>query len=191
MYCRGARWSRQSDNTLYYKRVEDLELQRSQNKILNILNEALEDNIISEEEFRAMDQEEKNAAKFYCNFKIHKPHTPMTPPPPRPIISGSGSITENLGVYVEKHINFISTQHQSYIKDTPHFLRIIHKINMGPKLPKNTMIATTDLTGAYQNIPQQDGLECLHEALEERTDKTVPSDFLTKLMELVQTCNIF
>ena len=59
---------------------------------------------------------------------------------------------------------------------------------MGPKLPKNTMIATTDLTGAYQNIPQQDGLECLHEALEERTDKTVPSDFLTKLMELVQTC---
>ena len=149
------------------------------------------DKIITDEEFIAMNPEDKNAAKFYCNFKIHKPHTPMTPPPPRPIISGSGSITENLGVFVEKHIREISYQHQSYLQDTPHFLRIINKINMGPKLPRNAMIATTDVTGAYQNIPQQDGLDCLHEALEERDDKTIPSAFLTKLMELIQTCTIF
>ena len=48
---------------------------------------------------------------------------------------------------------------------------------MGPKFPKNAMIATTDVTGAYQNIPQQDGLDCLYEALEERKTKDIPSDF--------------
>ena len=45
--------------------------------------------------------------------------------------------------------------------------------------------------GAYQNIPQKDGLLSLHEALEERPCKDVPSSFITNLMELIQTCNIF
>ena len=37
---------------------------------------------ITEEEVKAMDPENKNASKFYCNFKIHKGHTPMQVPPP-------------------------------------------------------------------------------------------------------------
>ena len=53
------------------------------------------------------------------------------------------------------------------------------------------MIVTSDLIGAYQNIPQEDGLSSLHEALEERSCREVPSSFITKLMELIQTCNIF
>ena len=78
-----------------------------------------------------MNPEDKNPAKFYCNCKIHKQHTKGTTPPPRTIISGSGSITENIGIYVENHINKISTEHPTYLQDTPHFLRIIHKINQG------------------------------------------------------------
>ena len=70
-------------------------------------------------------------------------------------------------------------------------MRIVDKINQGPKLPKNAMIVTSDLIGAYQNIPQEDGLSSLNEALEERSCKDVPSSFITKLMELIQTCNIF
>ena len=46
------------------------------------------------------------------------------------------------------------------------------------------MIVTSDLTGAYQNIQQKDGIKCLNEALEDRVKKEIPSDFLTKLMEL-------
>ena len=109
----------------------------------------------------------------------------------RPIISGSGSITENIGVYVEHHIHNLSTSHKSYIKDTPHFLRIINKINSGPKLPPNSLLVTTDITGAYTNIPHDDGSKCLEEALEERDDKTIPTNFLIKLMDLIQKYNIF
>ena len=30
------------------------------------------------------------------------------------------------------------------------------------------MLVTSDIIGAYQNIPQEDGIDCLFEVLEER-----------------------
>ena len=68
---------------------------------------------------------------------------------------------------------------------------MIEKLNKGPKLPQNTLLVTTDITGAYHNIPQEDGSSCLLEALEERPAKQVPSEFLVKLMDLIQKFNIF
>ena len=53
------------------------------------------------------------------------------------------------------------------------------------------MIVTSDVTSAYQSIPQQDGIDCLHEALEEIKLEDIPSSFITKLMELTQNSNIF
>ena len=109
----------------------------------------------------------------------------------RPIVSGSGSITENISIYVEHCIKEIATHHKSYLQDTPHLLRIIEKMNKGPRLPENAMAVSLDVIGAYQNIPQEDGLDWPHEALEERPSKDIPSDFIKNLMELVQTCNLF
>ena len=183
--------STQSDQQVYYQKVDNLELERAKNKIKHVLEEALNNKIITDEEFNAMDPEDKTTSKFYCNFKIHKQHAPMTAPPPRPIISGSGSITENLGVFVENQIREISTQHSTYLLDTPHFLRVVQKINKGPRLPLNAMLVTSDIIGAYQNIPQEDGIDCLFEVLEERKNKEVPSEFISKLMELIQPCNLF
>ena len=93
--------STQSHTKTYYQKVDDLELERAKAKIKAVLDEALTNKVITDDEYEAMDPEDKNASKFYCNFKIHKQHTPMHAPPPRPIISGSGSITENHGVFVE------------------------------------------------------------------------------------------
>ena len=53
------------------------------------------------------------------------------------------------------------------------------------------MLVTGDITGAYANIPQDDGSQCLHEVLEEREDKNIPSAFLVSLMDLIQKYNIF
>ena len=35
--------------------------------------------------------------------------------------------------------------------------------------------------GAYKNIPQEDGVECMNEALNARKDQTIPSEFYPKL----------
>ena len=133
-----------------------------------------------------MNPKAKNPATFYCNFKVHKQQEHNKTPPVRPIISGSGGITENISLYVEHHIKSMSILHPSYLQDTPHFLRVIHKINQGKKLPQNAMLVTSDIIGAYHNIPQDDGSDCLNEALEERTDKNIPSQFLVKSMDLIQ-----
>ena len=69
--------------------------------------------------------EGKQPSKFYCNFKVHKPHEHGTAPPPeRPILSGSGSIMENLGGYVAYNIQELSTKHETYLKDTPDFITL-------------------------------------------------------------------
>ena len=133
----------------------------------------------------------KNLAKFYANFKVHKPHKENTAPPSRPIISCSGSITENLGIYVDHFIKKVSTKHDLYLQDTPDFLRKIDKTISGPKLPKNSMLVTMDAIGAYTNIPQDNGIDCLKEALDERKDKTIPSDFIAGMMELLLKHNFF
>ena len=44
-----------------------------------------------------MEAKHKDPAKFYMNFKVHKEHAVNTAPPPRPIISGSGAMSENIG----------------------------------------------------------------------------------------------
>ena len=48
-----------------------------------------------------------------------------------------------------------------------------------------------DVSGLYTNIPQEDGVECVREALDERTNKNIPTGFLTRLLEIVLRYNIF
>ena len=73
-------------------------------KLLTALEEGLEKEYISKEEFIAMDPSDKGPAKFYELFKVHKEHEVCTTPPERPIISGSGSVTENISLFVDHHI---------------------------------------------------------------------------------------
>ena len=47
-----------------------------------------------------MNPSDKTVAKFYEIFKVYKKHIEGETPPERPITSSSGSITENIGLYV-------------------------------------------------------------------------------------------
>ena len=51
-----------------------------------------------------MRADEKVAARSYTTFKVHKDREPGKAPPERPIISGNGSITENISAFVDHHI---------------------------------------------------------------------------------------
>ena len=129
----------------YYIRVKEIELEMTKSKIRNIIQEGFENKILSKEEYEAMSADDKDPAKFYCTFKVHKKHEPMTAPPPRPIVSGSGSVTENIGAFVDHHIKDIAKQHQSYLQDTPDFLRYVEGINRGPVLGDNNILVTWDV----------------------------------------------
>jgi hypothetical protein len=105
----------------YYSMVEKIELEKSKSEIRNLVQEGFDTDILSKEEYNAMLSDDKEAAKFYCTFKVHKSHEPMTAPPPRPIVSGSGSVTENIAKFVDYHIKDIAKEHPSHLQDTPDF----------------------------------------------------------------------
>ena len=54
----------------YYMEVNEIELEMSKTKIQNLVKEGLENEILSKEEYEAMIADDKQAAKFYCTFKV-------------------------------------------------------------------------------------------------------------------------
>ena len=74
-----------------------------------------------------------------------------------------------------------------YLQD---FLRCIEEINKDD-LPVNSILFSVDVTGLYTNMPQDDGLEFCREALEGRTDKSIPTSFLIELLNICLNNNIF
>ena len=183
--------STNSENQAYYKQVDSWEVERTQVKIESILKEALQNKTITKDEYDGMIATDKGPGRFYCNFKVHKPHEPNKAPPERPIISGSGSITEGIGEYVHYHIRDLGTQHDSYIQDTPDFLIMIEKINQGPKLNPNVLIATMHVSALFTNIIHTEGMSCMQEALNTRQNIKVPTEFIMQLMNIILNNNIF
>ena len=73
----------------------------------------------------------------------------------RTIVSGSGSITKGIATFVEHHVKQSSISHDTYLHDTPAFLRLISNINKGPKLSNNALIVTLDVERLNINIHQK------------------------------------
>ena len=48
-----------------------------------------------------------------------------------------------------------------------------------------------DISGAFTNIPQDEGAQAVGEALNERDVKSVPTGFIVGILELIQENNIF
>ena len=79
----------------------------------------------------------------------------------------------------------------SYIEDTPDLLRSFEEINKAGNLPAGAKPYSIDIKSFYTNILLKEGLEAFKENLEKRNDKSIPSDYLIKLLNLVMKCNIF
>ena len=150
--------------------------------IEKLLEEGLENEYITKDEYNAIDPTEKSAAKFYELFKVHKKHKEGETPPERPIISGNGSVTENLGLFVEYFLKELANKHPTYLQDTPDFLREIASFNEKFTLPDDAVLVTIDVSALYTNIPQEEGLDAAREALAERNDTKGPTDFIIRLL---------
>ena len=175
----------------YYTKVEKSELEVAKSKVKVVLIEAKDNNLISDEEFLAMDPDDKGAAKFYLLFKVHKAHTPMKAPPERAIVSGCNSVMENVGKLVEHYIKEIATTHPTYLQDTPDFLRFLQNLNEKGDIPTNSILVTFDIVGLFTNIPKKEGLQAIREALIERQNCEMPTEFIVRLLKLLLENNIF
>ena len=123
--------------------------------------------------------------RFYLLPKIHKR---LHNVPVRPVISNSGFYTENISAFVEHHLKPLAQKVKSYVKDTNDFLRKIANL---PPLPEDLIFCTIDVVGLYPNIPHDEGLKAVRNALDSREDKTISTESLLELAECVLKNNIF
>ena len=183
--------SKQSENKPYYEEINKEYIYKSMKDINIVLEEACNNKLITQDEYKAMNTEGKNVCKFYANFKVHKEHNHGELPEIRPIVSGSGSFLENVALYVEHHVKHEATKHTSRLKDTPDFLRKLEELKQKGPLPKNAMVVVTDVSALFTNILRKEGLQTTREALNERANPEVPTEFIIRLLNLLLKNNIF
>ena len=179
----------------YYTKVDTNALHVAKAALKSVLEEGLGNQIITKQEFEAMDPEGTNPAKFYCTFKVHKDHEEMKAPPERPIVSACGSVMEQASQFVDHHIKQHGTQHESYIEDTPDFLRHLENINNEGKLPENALLVTWNVIGLFTNIPHNEGINSVRRALNEReepktVEQEVPTEYIIRILEIILENNI-
>ena len=85
--------------------------------------------------------------RFYLLPKIHKR---LSNVPGRPVISISGYFTENISAFVDYHLQPLSKQVRSFVKDTNYFLR---KLDGLKDLPKDLLLWTIDVVGLFLTFP--------------------------------------
>ena len=175
----------------YYQRVEESEFIRSKERIKEVLEEARDNDIIDKDEFEALNPRDKLPSKFYSTYKVHKKHDPGETPPVRPIISASGSSMENIGKYVQHHINEFGSVHSTYLKDTPDFLRTINEVNEKEELENDTILVTMDVAALFTNIPNEEGMEAVREVFEEKQETKFHKEFVLRLLEILLHNNYF
>ena len=129
--------------------------------------------------------------KFYCLYKVHKEHTAPNTHPERPIISCSVSFSQNIGKYVDHHIKPLANTHPTFLQDTPHYLRELNQLNESEGVKDTDLLVTIDVSSLYTNIDQTEGLEAVKEALEERNEKKVPTNFIISLLQITLMFNLF
>ena len=179
-------------NLPYYVRATEQELKVAKKRISSVLENAKTKKWITQQEYRAMDPSECGVGKFYQLSKVHKDFPEGSIPPGRPIISGNGSITEQISKYVDHHTRDIVKKLPTYIEDTRDFLNICEEINSEGGIPNDAIIVTIDVTALYTNICREDAVLAMSKALHSRPDTTIPpTQFLLDLLDLVFTCNFF
>jgi hypothetical protein len=179
-----------SEENTYYEKIPKEVLEKSKKDIEKTLKTALNMEQITKHEFEEMMPKEKGPGKMYQLFKVHKTHNPPKLPPGRPVISGCGSITENISKFIEHHAKSLVPEIPSYLQDTPDLLRQLEDFKL-KDLPIGSFPVSIDVVGLYTNIPHGEGIEVFKQKLETRKDKTVPTEFLVNLLTHVLKSNIF
>ena len=138
-----------------YERLDEEEASNFARETINLINRWLRTNkdAIHAMEKKFVRESIKNNTdplpKFYATMKVHK-----MPLKTRPIVSVSGTLMENLGVWVDRKLQPLLPMFRSYFKSSEE----LKKELMALKLPKGAQLFTSDAVSMYTNIPTETAL---------------------------------
>ena len=177
----------------YYEKATEQDLRDVQIKVSHLITEGASKGFISKNDSKHM-APSKTPGRLYGLPKCHKEAKDGPLPPLRPIISNSGSVTEQISHFVDLHARAEVTKMESYVEDTPDMLRQFEAENAKGPQPPGSFPVTIDIVNMYGNIPidgPQGGLAAFERAMNKREDKSVPTYFLVALLSLILRGNIF
>ena len=126
---------------------------------------------------------EPRTPRFYLLPKIHKENNPG-----RPVIFSVDCHTSRISLFVDYHMQDSAQSLKSYVRNTTDF---INKINTIGELPEEAHLVTMDVEALYTNIPNDEGLQALKEAIDKKQHKSVATTVIVTLMSLILTLNNF
>ena len=175
---------RQLSDEKYYEKLDHNPTKEHEEIVRTTIDRLVEEDEISEETAKKLYPSNSRTPLFYLLPKVHKGGCPG-----RPVVSSVKCHTEKISAFVDEKLRPIVSKLKSYIKDTSDFLRKIKDIG---EIPKDAILVTMDVTGLYTNIDNTEGLEAMHEALEESSQNQKPSaNALTLMMRLILMLNNF
>lgn len=180
---------RQLSNRLHYKPLIFDPTPLSSIEITSYLKSLADNKIITPSLFRYLKPPNPpRTPQFYLLPKIHKQNNPG-----RPILSANSCPTERISEFVDYFLQPLVNALPSHIKDTPHFIDSISSL---PPLSPDVILVSLDVKGLYTNIPQNEGLFCMKQALDldfssHPSPCRPPIDVLMELAKFVLTQNFF
>ncbi|CAJ0929381.1 unnamed protein product, partial [Ranitomeya imitator] len=153
--------------------------------LMTILDIGLRDKLISYNEYKFLVPRTPTIPTFYALPKVHKGLSPLKG---RPIVSGVGSLSQNVGIYIDNILRLFVTSLPSYVRDTSDLLQKVD----GVVVEQGTILGSIDVEALYSSIPHSMGLKALEYYLRTRAvffEKH--SKFVVELMEFVLTHNYF
>ena len=183
------------EQTYYRTDVPKEVLRHHWSKIKDAVDVGKQAGYISVGDAAAMVPEEPKPGRFYGLVKNHvdKESWPdgSVIPPLRPVVSGSGSNTENISLFIDEFAKREVPKLDSFIEDSRDLLHLVEGVNEQGPQPHGAIPVTMDISGMYTNIPWDQGILAFEEAMDARDDTTVPTSFLITLLMLVLSCNVF
>ena len=109
-------------------------------------------------------------------------------PPFTPIVSGIGTLTENISSFIDSILQRLMQFIPSYIKDTTEFF---NKLASAKTIPLDVLLVTMDVTSLYANIPHVDGVDACSKFLIEHCVTDISTDVLCSLISFILTHSNF
>ena len=173
--------NRQLQDTQYYRKLNYDPTDT--NIIRNTLEEFKKNNDLDEDIAERLEPFEPRTPRFYLLLKIHKESNPG-----RPVISSVNCHTSKMSSFVDYHIQDSAQPLKAYVRDTTQF---INKISAIGELPKEAHLVTMDVKPLCTNIPNDEGLQVLKEAIDKKQHKSVATTVIVTLISLILTLNNF
>lgn len=178
---------RQLEDRQFYEKCDENPQEQFKNDISSVLNSI---NIPESVRKKLNPQGSDRIPVFYVLPKIHKQLDSKLPLgyPGRPIVSGCGSLTENISAYLDSILKPHMESLPSYVKDTSDFITKLHSLK---EIPQNAFLVTLDVASLYSNIPHDDGIRACDHFMAEGGKSQETRTAISSLIKLVLTKNNF